>query len=205
MDAAGVLDMGLGDIDDVTRVRNVPSLQLIGTPARESIDLNSLQDIGVSIVGRLAGLNGDQAQFSGALANVCRMADLKLNRLLSGIDAWATNSGLDDVVSAPERPAPTRVPQAPDLTMDLGAAGIRTVIWATGYRPDYSWLNVSVLDRKGRLRHDGGVIEAPGMYVLGLPFLRRRKSSLIDGVGDDARDLAGHLAGYLADARRKAA
>ena len=67
-----------------------------------------------------------------------------------------------------------------------------------GFRPDYSWLDVPVLDRKGNIRHDGGVVtEAPGVYLLGLTFLRRRKSSLIDGVGDDARDLSAHLARYL--------
>jgi len=72
------------------------------------------------------------------------------------------------------------------------------VIWATGYRPDYSWLDVPVLDRKGRIRHDGGVVPAAGMYVLGLPFMRRRKSSFIDGAGDDAADLAAHLSLGLA-------
>ena len=61
--------------------------------------------------------------------------------------------------------------------MDLNDGSVRTVIWATGYRPDYSWLDVPVLDRKGRIRHNGGVAEAPGMYVMGLPFMRRRKSS----------------------------
>ena len=79
------------------------------------------------------------------------------------------------------------------LSMDLHDSRIRTVIWATGYRPDYSWLDVPVLDRKGRIRHDGGVVVAPGMYVMGLPFMRRRKSSFIDGAGDDAADLAAHL------------
>ena len=63
--------------------------------------------------------------------------------------------------------------------------------------PDYSWLDVPVLDRKGQVHHDGGVVETPGMYVMGIPFLRRRKSSLIDGAGDDARDLSAHLASYL--------
>ena len=85
---------------------------------------------------------------------------------------------------------------SPPLSMDLD--GIRTIVWATGYRPDYSWLDLPVLDRKGRIRHDGGVVaESPGVYVLGLPFLRRRKSTLIDGVGDDARFLSPHLASYL--------
>ena len=77
--------------------------------------------------------------------------------------------------------------------MDLDDGSVKTVIWATGYRPDYSWLDVPVLDRKGRIRHDGGVVQAPGLYVMGLPFMRRRKSSFIDGAGDDAADLAAHL------------
>ncbi|MDH5242280.1 MAG: hypothetical protein OEW73_16065, partial [Gammaproteobacteria bacterium] len=75
----------------------------------------------------------------------------------------------------------------------------QTVIWATGFRPDYSWLDVPVLDRKGRIRHDGGVVDAPGMYVLGLPVLRRRKSSFIHGIEDDVRDITEHLANYLDD------
>jgi putative flavoprotein involved in K+ transport len=89
--------------------------------------------------------------------------------------------------------------------MDLIDGRVNTVIWATGYRPDYSWLEVPVLDRKGRLRHDGGVVDAPGMYVMGLPFLRRRKSSFIDGVGDDARELSAHLYAYLGGHTRAAA
>ncbi|MER9275453.1 hypothetical protein NKI40_35450, partial [Mesorhizobium sp. M0643] len=66
-----------------------------------------------------------------------------------------------------------------------------------GTKPDYSWLELPVLDRKGHLRHDGGVAEHPGMYLMGMQFLRRRKSALIDGAGDDARDLSDHLASYL--------
>ena len=73
-------------------------------------------------------------------------------------------------------------------------------MWATGFRPDYSWLDVPVVDEKGLLRHEGGVVDSPGMYALGLPVLRRRKSSFIDGVEDDARDVIDHLARYLARA-----
>ena len=82
--------------------------------------------------------------------------------------------------------------------MDLTSGEIRTIIWATGYRPDYSWLNVPVLDHKGQVRHDGGVTVHPGMYLMGMQFLRRRKSALIDGAGDDARDLSDHLVSFLA-------
>ena len=72
-----------------------------------------------------------------------------------------------------------------------------TILWATGFHPDLSYLEVPVLDRKGRVRHDGGVTDAPGLYLVGMQFLRRRKSALIDGAGDDARDLSGHLVAYL--------
>ncbi len=72
---------------------------------------------------------------------------------------------------------------------------------ATGYRPDYRWLAVPVTDRKGRLRHEGGVVvDAPGLYAMGLPVLRRRKSTFIHGAEDDARELVAHLVEYLAGA-----
>ena len=86
----------------------------------------------------------------------------------------------------------------PPLGMDLTNGAIKTILWATGFRPDLSWLDVPVLDRKGQIRHDGGVVvDSPGMYLMGMQFLRRRKSSLIDGAGDDARDLSDHLAAHL--------
>jgi putative flavoprotein involved in K+ transport len=91
------------------------------------------------------------------------------------------------------------VPDPPPLELDLRTGKIRSIVWATGYRPDFSWLHLPVLDRKGRVRHDGGVVTAvPGLYVIGMPFLRRRKSSLIDGSGPDSEFLAEHLAGHLA-------
>jgi putative flavoprotein involved in K+ transport len=197
MDAAGVLDERYDEVDDIVRARNVPSLQLAGSPDRRTVDLNALTGIGVKLVGRLAGIHHGKAQFSGSLRNVCALADLKMNRLLGTIDRWASENGYDSQVSPPQRFEPTEVDASPPLGIDLTRGEIRTIIWATGFRPDYSWLEVPVLDRKGRVRHDGGVVEAPGMYLMGLPFLRRRKSSLIDGAGDDARDLSAHLASYL--------
>jgi putative flavoprotein involved in K+ transport len=133
------------------------------------------------------------------LRNKCDLADLKLGRLLDTIDEWALTSGLDDEVPPPHRFAPTNVPEPPRLDLDLAGGEIRTILWATGFRPDYSWLDVDVLDAKSMVRHDGGVVvDSPGMYVIGMPFLRRRKSSFIDGACDDAHDLAGYLAAFLA-------
>jgi putative flavoprotein involved in K+ transport len=197
MDAAGVLDERYDEVDDINRARNVPSLQLAGSDDRRMVDLNSLTALGVKLIGRLAGIREGKAQFSGSLRNQCALSDLKMNRLLDTIDEWATAKGLDDEVAPPHRFEPTKLETSPPLAMDLNSGEIKTVIWATGFRPDYSWLHVPVFDRKGRIRHDGGVVDAPGMYLMGMPFLRRRKSSLIDGAGNDARDLSAHLLSYL--------
>ncbi len=200
MDDTGMMDERYDEVDDVVRVRRLPSLQIVGTPTRTTLDLNALTEIGVRLVGRFAGISEGRAQFSGSLRNVCALADLKVGRLLDAFDAWATEHGLDGALEPAWRPAPTIVEDSPPLGLDLNGDGIRTILWATGFRPDYSWLDVPVLDRKGLIRHDGGVVvDAPGMYLLGMPFLRRRKSSLIDGAGDDAEDLSAHLVAYLDD------
>lgn len=197
MDAAGLLDEGYQEVDDIVRARNVPSPQLVGTPQRLTLDLNALTDKGVRLVGRFAGVNNGTAQFSGSLRNVCALADLKMGRLLGTIDEWATDRGLDAEVDPVERFKPTRVDDSPPLTLDLTNGRIRSIVWATGFVPDFSWLDVPVTDRKGRIRHDGGAVVSPGMYVLGLTFLRRRKSSFIHGAEDDVRDLSTHLAAYI--------
>jgi putative flavoprotein involved in K+ transport len=198
MDVAGLNDERYDQVENLRRARNLSSFQIAGYPDRRNIDLNALTSLGVKLVGRLAGIRDGKAQLSGSLRNLCELADLKQNRLLKTFDEWAAESGVSGTVDPPHRPEPTRVEASPPLGLDFGRAGIRTIVWATGFRPDYSWLEVPVLDPKGNIRHDGGVVtEAPGLYVLGLPFLRRRKSSLMDGAGDDARDLSAHLAAHL--------
>jgi putative flavoprotein involved in K+ transport len=198
MDVTGVLDERYDQVDDIARARRVPSLQLAGTPDHSTLDLNALTAIGVKLVGRLAGITEDgKAQFSGSLHNMCALSDLKMGRLLDLIDERAREKGLDNIAEPPRRLPPTQVEEAPPLGMNLTTTGIKTIIWATGYRPDYSWLEVPVFDRKGMVRHDGGIVPSPGMYLMGAQFLRRRKSALIDGAGDDARDLSAHLESYL--------
>jgi len=199
MDAAGVLDERYDAVDDIARARRVPSLQLAGTPDRSTLDLNALSGIGVRLAGRLAGITADgKAQFAGSLRNMCALADLKMGRLLDLVDEWAHANGLDDPTEPPLRLPPTLVEATPPLGLDLTSGEIKTIIWATGYRPDYSWLEVPVLDRKGMVCHDGGIVASPGVYLMGAVFMRRRKSTLIDGAGDDARELSAHLESYLA-------
>ena len=198
MDASGVWDQRYDEIDDLARARGLPSPQLVGTPERTTLDLNALGDAGVAIVGRLATIRDGRALFSGGLRNQFALADLKMERLLDTFDEWARAQGRDGEVGAPERFSPTRMPASSPLDMDLRSGAIRSIVWATGFRPDYRWLDVPVLDHKGHLRHDGGVVDAPGLYAIGLPLLRRRKSTFIHGAEDDAREVTDHLVGYLA-------
>jgi putative flavoprotein involved in K+ transport len=197
MDAVGVLQQRYDETEDLARARGVPSLQLAGHPDGRSVDLNALTVIGVKLVGRLVGIRQGKALFSGSLANQAALSDLKMNRLLDRIDEWVTRNDLDGEVPPPHRFAPTHIPASPALSLDLESGDIRTIIWATGYRPDYSWLHVPVLDAKGRIRHDGGVVVSPGLYLMGLPFMRRRNSALIDGAAADALELSQHLESSL--------
>jgi putative flavoprotein involved in K+ transport len=201
VDASGVWDQRYDEVEDLTRARRLPSPQLVGTPERTTLDLNALAAMDVELVGRWAAVRDGRALFSGGLRNVFWLADLKMERLLDTFDEWAKTDAHAAEAGPPERFAPTRVPESTRLQLDLRSGEIRAIVWATGFRPDYSWLDVPVVDTKGQLRHDGGVVDSPGLYALGLPVLRRRKSTFIYGIEDDACDVIDHLTRYLA-ARR---
>jgi putative flavoprotein involved in K+ transport len=198
IDASGLWGQRYDEVDDLTRARRLPSPQLVGTPERTTLDLNALASMGVELVGRWAAVRDGHALFSGGLRNVFSLADLKMERLLDTFDEWARTHECDAEVDPPERYAPTRVPESARLQLDLRSGEIRTIVWATGFRPDYGWLDVPVVDPKGQLNHEGGVVDSPGLYALGLPVLRRRKSTFIYGIEDDAREVIDHLTQYLA-------
>jgi putative flavoprotein involved in K+ transport len=199
MHCLGLLDESYREVDDISRARRVPSAQLVGSASHGDLDLNSLTRAGVNLVGRMAGLHNNKVQFSGALSNVCKMGDLKMNRLLRSIDDWIAEIGEDQLSMPAEEFSATNSGSKQTLSMSLASGEIKSVVWACGFRPDYSWLKVPVLNRKNQLVHDGGVTASPGLYAMGLPFMRRRKSSFIFGAGDDARDICDHLAAYVAD------
>ena len=200
MEQIGRLDERYDEVEEIVKARKVASPQLVGTPERRTLDLNSLTAMGVQLRGRMGAIRDGVAMFSGGLRNHCSLADQKLGRLLDDIDAWVAEQGLDGEVESSERYDATRVARGDPLTLDLKQGEISTIIWATGFRPDFSWVDLPVFDSAGNLRHVGGVVEAPGVYVLGAPFLRRRRSSFLHGSVDDTRDLADHLVTYLAAA-----
>jgi putative flavoprotein involved in K+ transport len=199
MEAIGRLDERYDEVEEILKARGLASPQLIGTRELRTLDLNCLTAAGVQLRGRLGAIRDGVALFSGGLANNCRLADQKLGRLLDEIDEWIEANGLEGEVGAAERPSPTRVPSGAPLTLDLTSGEVGAVVWATGFRPDLSWVDLPVFDSSGRLRHDGGVVDAPGLYYLGGTFLRRRRSSFIHGAAADSADLAAHLVGHLAN------
>lgn len=194
MNDLGILHERYDEVPDLTRARRLPSLQLVGTPQRRTLDLAALSTMGVAICGRLVGVAGRRAQISGSLANMIKAADLKQARLLERVDAHVAEHGLADQVGPVDRPAPTPMPP---VVTELDLDRFSAVVWATGHRPRYPWLDPALLDHRGALRHDGGMLAVPGMYVLGLPFTRRRGSNLLAGVGPDATLLCAHLMGHL--------
>jgi putative flavoprotein involved in K+ transport len=180
------------DLPDLLRARRVPSPQLIGTPERRTLDLRALQQQGVELVGRLVGTAGRRLQVAGSLPNLVANADLKQNRFLDLVDDFIARAGL----RAPGgcRPPRTVVPPAPS---ELDAARFDAVVWATGHRYDPPPIRGAPLDRRGVLVHDGGVCPMPGLFVVGLPFLRRRSSTFLSGIGRDAVELAGEVRRHL--------
>ena len=197
MEAAGVLDERYDEVDDIVRARRVPSLQLAARPNGPRSTSTRCTSIGVKLVGRLAGINDGRRSSPGRCATSARSPTSRW----TGCSTPSTSGRRPTAWTTRHRhrtASPRRwCEDSPPLELDLTSGEIETIIWATGYRPDYSWLDVPVLDRKGLIRHDGGVVESPGLYLIGSPFLRRRKSSFIDGARDDAQELVVELKAYL--------
>lgn len=191
LDTMGILAEEPSGAAHLEAARRQPSLQLIGSPGHRDLDLNVLQDMGVRLAGRAIGVDPGRIRFADDLTRSVTLADVKLARLLRRIDTHIRETGIP---APPAEPIRAVRPEAAAESLPVGPEGIRTVLWATGYRRSYPWLNVPVLDTRGEVRHQGGITASPGLYVLGLNFLRRRNSTFIDGVGADAEDLARHLA-----------
>jgi putative flavoprotein involved in K+ transport len=199
LDRMGILDERLEDVHDVERSVTQPSFQLVGRADRRTVDLAVLQNAGAIVTGRLTGIADGVAHFDDSLVTTTVAADVKLAGLLRRIDRFilATNESARGGSLEGYVPIWKRFVETPRW-IDLESAGIRTVVWATGYRRSYPWLQIpEVLNRHGEIEHHGGITPAAGLYVLGLQFQRRRNSSFIDGVGRDAAALAVQIAHHL--------
>jgi putative flavoprotein involved in K+ transport len=197
LDRMGLFGETVDQVYDVEISREQPSLQLVGHPEHITLDLAGLRERGVRVVGRLLDVNDGVVRFDDDLVATTAAADFKLASLLKRIDSFVARERLDVGPAKPFEPHCLRFLEA-ETTLRLEDVGIRTVLWATGFKRQYPWLHVPVLRESGEIRHSGGITPEPGFYALGLHFMRRRNSAFIDGVGDDARFLAAHLTSYLA-------
>ncbi len=196
MEAAGILDDPVVESGNLASARRQPSLQLVGRPDNRDIDLGILRRQGIRLVGRLAAADATKLGFSGDLARTTEASHTRMLRTLDRIDAAIRDKGW----GAPAADLAARAPvlaESESLTLDLEREGIRSIVWATGYVRRYPWLKAPVLDHRGELVHRGGVTAAAGLFVLGLTFLRRRRSSFIDGCALDAEDLAPIVKAHL--------
>jgi putative flavoprotein involved in K+ transport len=195
LDRMGVFDEAASHVYDLDISRDQPSLQLVGHPDRRTLDLATLRDHGVRVVGRLVGFDAGVARFADDLVATTAAADIKLAALLRRVDSFIASAGLPADSASPFTPhALSFIDASPTIPLH---PRVRTIVWATGFRREYPWLHVPVLDSRGEIVHEGGITSTRGLYVIGLHFLRRRNSNFIDGVGADARVLTEHLVNYL--------
>lgn len=196
----GVLDQRAQAVQNLAASRDQPSMQLVGSRDHRTLDLAAACAAGIRLVGRAQVAHGCRVALADDLVETLAGAEFKLAGLRLRIDGHIRKRGLEGQVAPPDPFQPVPLPDAPE-TLDLRREGIRTVIWATGFRRSYPWLHVPVLDSRGEIRHAGGVTPSAGLYVLGLNFLRRRSSSFLAGVGRDAEELAQHIAAARAGTR----
>lgn len=201
LDQLGVLSQQADAVHTIEVSRRQPSLQLVGRTDHSSLDLAILHEGGVRLVGRVLDVNGHRVRLADDLVATTAAADIKMAEILSRIDEFIVRTGVAATAPEPFHPTwPLATYDIPDV-VDLKAERIGTVMWATGYRRAYPWLHVPVLDPRGEITHERGTTPVSGLYVLGLNFQRRRNSSFIDGVGDDARVIAHHIAHSIARVR----
>ncbi|MGG5819960.1 NAD(P)-binding domain-containing protein [Falsiroseomonas sp. HW251] len=202
MHHVGLLEDRAEDQRDLRRAASQPSLQLVGGLPRRDLDLGALRDRGVRVLGRATGAEGTRMRFADDLALSTAGAQRPMESMLARIDVAA------DALGAPQQGWPAApgdfAPTPPEL--DLAGERVGSVVWATGYRRDNGWLGAAgLLDDSGEIRHRLGIGALPGLFVLGLRFMRRRSSSFIGGVGIDAAVIAGELARHLSHQPSRAA
>lgn len=190
LDRMGYYSMPIGDHPDPRAVRSKTNHYLTGRDGGREIDLRRRALEGMHLHGRLRSISGEHLAFCDDLAANLDQADAVYCRIRSSIDHWITKEGVD----APEEPpySPCWQPgPAVDAGLDLQERPLAAVIWCTGYRSDFRWIDVPVFDGSGQPSHDRGATPSPGLYFLGLPWLHTWGSGRFCGIADDAEHLAG--------------
>jgi putative flavoprotein involved in K+ transport len=189
LDRMGYYAHPISDHPDPRSVRAKTNHYLTGRDGGREIDLRARALQGMHLHGRLCSLSADQILFQDDLAANLDQADAVYCRIRASIDAWIANNNLDVPDEPPYTPCWQPGP-SPDLGLDLTAQPLAAVIWCTGYRADFRWIDVPVFDGSGIPAHDRGITQSPGLYFLGLPWLHTWGSGRFCGVAEDADYLA---------------
>lgn len=169
---------------------------ITGAYGGHTIDFRRLAAQGIVLLGHIERVRAGVLEIAADLAEHLAQGDNDYLTFLDTVDAYVRDHGLD----IPPEPGARAIPpdpiclQEPLRRLDLAAAGIGSVIWATGYDCDFRWIDLPVLDARGEPIHRDGITEVPGLYFIGLQWLSKRSSSFLAGVGEDAERLANHIA-----------
>jgi putative flavoprotein involved in K+ transport len=195
--------LGLWDAETPPAGAEHVTIAVSGAQGGHTVDFRGLANRGIGLLGLTARFENGTLHFAPDLGDTLARGDANYLAMLDAADDYVARNGLD-LPEDPEArilgPDPDSVTK-PRLELDLAAEGITSIVWATGFAVDYSWLQVDALDDNGRPAHRRGVSTEPGVYFLGLPWLSRRGSSFIWGVWHDAKYVADHIItqrGYLA-------
>jgi putative flavoprotein involved in K+ transport len=186
-------EFALGEWDRCTASRNVgePPPLLTGAGGGRDMDLRELARRGITLTGRLSAVLDGFARFKPDLADSLAQGDAYYQSFTAAINEHAVANGLHPTRPDPAPVAPNPACVSVPLTeLDLRAAGVTTIVWATGYGFDFSWVDLPAFSPDGAPIHTTGISPVPGLYFLGLPWLAKRKSTLLAGVGEDAERLA---------------
>ena len=171
------------------------TISVSGAHGGHTVDFRRLAEQGMTLVGLTKSYNDGVVSFAPDLAENIALGDANYLSVLDEADAYIARDGLD----LPEEPEARNIDPDPEcvtnpiLELNLAEAGITSIVWATGFALDFSWLKVGAFDEKGKPKHQRGVSAEPGIYFLGLPWQSRRASSFIWGVWHDAKFLADHI------------
>jgi putative flavoprotein involved in K+ transport len=196
-------DLGRFDITEAQapdpRGRFAPNPHMTGARGGYTINLHRFARDGVRLVGRIVDGEENSLQIAPDLHERLAAVDRAAAAIRGQIDEFVTVRGLDAPPADPSNTDEHDGLEGFDVplveALDLAAAGIATIVWATGFRPDYSWIRLGIFDAKGQPIHDAGVTQEPGVAFVGLRYQRWAKSDLLMGVGDDARLVVGRLSG----------
>jgi putative flavoprotein involved in K+ transport len=198
---AGFWDQTVADLEDPA-MRLVPQPQVSGVGRHgHTISLQHLARAGAVLLGRTLGVNEGRLELDGRLGAYVRFADERSAKFQQDIDAAILRAG-GALPADEDDPADVAAPELYDASgpaeLDLRAAGVGAIIWCTGFTADFGWLHLPVLDARGGPVHEGGVSPVPGLFFLGFPWLRKRKSGIILGIAEDAARIADEVGEHLA-------